>query len=291
MWAVVLVRNGQFVEVLSDGLLLSGALAFAAGLGVTERGTPVVMPSNKAMGDLSELLAIFDAADQQTRAAMLQASRKAMVDALTEKKEEVAGEAGADPDSVKSDADPSLRALFVLVDHAENGPCVNGEAIQGSVATALVRCLEERGHGSEIRELRLPLSEVLARSHRVAMVPHAEAWHSIEQRRNWRHSSNAKSCGGARPANRSKVRLFAVQYYECGQRIWHPESLSKDEALALGRELTKRGCRPVLHRIDLPLSHLTQLAEMHGKAAADPTGRGMAFRKPSWRLLTVSDSD
>lgn len=195
MWAVVLVKNGQFVEVLSDGLTLSGAIAFAAGAAEADanressRGTPVVMPSPKAVDELSEMITLLDASDSQTRAAMLQASRGALVasfmgkgatDTVEQPKCSDAesgddGSSGEASDAQTVDADdPTLRALFVLVDHSGNGQGVWGEAMQGQVAKPFRRILRKNGHTAKTIEVKLRLSEILTRgkvSPRVSEVP------------------------------------------------------------------------------------------------------------------------
>jgi hypothetical protein len=52
------------------------------------------------------------------------------------------------------------------------------------------------------------------------------------------------------------VAIFVVEYQENGQLTpWH-ESLTATLAYSLGRELAKRGKRPVVRRIDL---HITEV--------------------------------
>ena len=158
MWAVMLYQGGKLVEVLTDGLTLSGATAFAAGHGVSSRGVPVVMPSSQAVGELTELLDLFDAADAETRSEIVCQARHAV--SLSAHALELAEDCEGEDEA---EVDPQVRALFVGLDHCENGQGVVCESLGGRVANSLKRELFRRGHTAEVYELRLSFSEVRAR--------------------------------------------------------------------------------------------------------------------------------
>ena len=56
---------------------------------------------------------------------------------------------------------------------------------------------------------------------------------------------------------RSKiVKIYLVEYQDGTGRRLHDESLTAQIAMALGRELARRGRRPMIRRLDIPQAEL-----------------------------------
>lgn len=60
---------------------------------------------------------------------------------------------------------------------------------------------------------------------------------------------------------RTNIDVFLITYYlPNGERVWWKESLSSEEAFALGRQLAVDGFRPSVRRISAPPSRLLKAA-------------------------------
>jgi len=68
-------------------------------------------------------------------------------------------------------------------------------------------------------------------------------------------------------ANIVKIKVFVVEYENGDRRETHPESLTQAVAFALGRELARRGRKPVVHRIDLTPGQLDDMIRQRRRPA------------------------
>lgn len=71
------------------------------------------------------------------------------------------------------------------------------------------------------------------------------------------------------------VKIFLIEYQDGTGRRLHEESLTAAIALALGRELARRGRRPLVRRLDVPQADLYAQMPRYEFIAAQGAARSL----------------